>query len=183
MPLTLKIKLYCTISVMDVLYWNSDVEGCLQWYSIYYLGVGVGVAEVELVWDVRPQLHQHKGFSFKVFEFIFKLVPVVMMHHFLYLHSCSIQGLSYTLIVLFLYLYCPVFPSVDVHFLPLSSLPSVHSKYLYFFGEKRTVLYRSSKFLFAIFLVSLQISSLSFSSQYVFFFICFLQVVHQFIYV
>ena len=30
---------------------------------------------------------------------------------------------------------CLVFPSVDVHVLPLSPLPSVHSKYLYFFGE------------------------------------------------
>ena len=45
----------------------------------------------------------------------------------------------------------PVFPSVDVHSLPLSPLPSVHSKYLYFFGENCTFFYHSSKFLFTIF--------------------------------
>ena len=44
-----------------------------------------------------------------------------------------------TLVWSCLHIYiCPVFPSVDVHLLPLSPPPSVHSKYLYFFGENCT---------------------------------------------
>ena len=56
---------------------------------------------------------------------------------------------------------CLVFPSVDVHSLPLLgalpnvSLPSVHSKYLFLFGENN-FLYRSSKFLFCNFFLCLK---------------------------
>ena len=46
---------------------------------------------------------------------------------------------------------CLVFLSVDVHFLPLSPLPSLHSKYLHFFGENCTFLCHLSKFLLPIF--------------------------------
>ena len=39
---------------------------------------------------------------------------------------------------------CPVFSSVNVHFLPLTPLPSIHSKYLYFFGVCVCVCVQSS---------------------------------------
>ena len=89
-------------------------------------------------------------------------LKICMVFTQLYLPSCSIQGLSYTRVVLSPYLYflsfsfswciffchyqvhyqsipsiyiCPVFTSIAVHSLPLSPLPSVYSKYLYFFGK------------------------------------------------
>ena len=109
-----------------------------------------------------------------------------------YLPSCSIQSLTYTRMVLSPYLcvcvcvcvyfylvglyrdwatlvwscLCPVFPSVDVHSLPLSPLPSLHSKYLYFFGWKLYFFVSFKQIFLQVFLVSPQISSLPFSSQY-----------------
>ena len=65
--------------------------------------------------------------------------------------SCSIQGLSYTRVVLSPYIYLSSFSfSWCIFFLPLSPFPSVHSRYLYLFGENYH-LYHSSKFLFAIY--------------------------------
>ena len=46
---------------------------------------------------------------------------------------------------------CPVSPLVVVHSLLSLTLPSVHSRYLYFSGKSCTFLYRSSKFFYAIF--------------------------------
>ena len=56
-----------------------------------------------------------------------------------YLPNCSIQGLSYTRLVLSLYIYLSSFSFSWCTFLPLSPLPSVHSKYLYFFEENCSV--------------------------------------------
>ena len=78
---------------------------------------------------------------------------------------------------------CPFFPSIVVHYLPLSSILSVHFKYLYFSRKKIYFLsFKQIPFFLQFFLVSPQISSLIFSSQYYSFFIGFFQIVHQFIY-
>ena len=67
----------------------------------------------------------------------------------------------------------PVFPSVDVYSLPLLALPSVHSMYLYFFGENCTFFVSFNQFLFTIFSCVPQISSLSFSFFFLFYvFVC-----------
>ena len=57
-----------------------------------------------------------------------------------YLLSCSMQGLTYTRVVLSLFIFVQFFLSLFLHSLPLSPLPSVHFKYLYFSGESCTFL-------------------------------------------
>ena len=111
---------------------------------------------------------------FRIFFLVF-LFSILCMHLPILLNF-SMQGLNYTRGVLFPYLYLSCFS------FSFCTLLSLHSKHLYLSWESCTILYRSSKFLFATFFVSPQISSLSFPFHYLIFSICFLQVVHQFIY-
>ena len=69
--------------------------------------------------------------------------PVCMCVH---ITSCSIQGLTYTRVVLSPYLYLSSFSFSCCIFLPLSALLSIHSKYLFSSEESYTTfLYRSCK--------------------------------------
>ena len=73
------------------------------------------------------------------------------------LHSCGPVSVS---------IFVQLFFSVNIESLPLSLLLSVHSKCLYFFEENYFFCIVQANSFFTTFLVSHQISSLSFFSQY-----------------
>ena len=78
-----------------------------------------------------------------------------------YLTSCSIQGLSYTRVVL------SPNPFIAVHSLQLSPHLSVHSKYLYISGENYLFFLSLKQLPFSnFFIISLQITNFSFCSQF-----------------
>ena len=107
---------------------------------------------------------------FILFTYLFIFLIIIFIT-FLLLPICSIQGLSYTLLVLCLYLYlsnlairCCTFVAI------ITSSFGPFQISILFWAKLYFVLFRP------------QISSLSFSSQGLIFSICFLQFVHQFIY-